>query len=75
MGKDGMAMTTMKCPHCGWTFTPVWPIDNEQVPEHYWITNNPHYMSAAALQCGATDENVKCPGTGHRAQTAKIRKD
>jgi hypothetical protein len=57
----------MKCPHCGWKYDPyLMPTSLDTaglVPMHNYVINSPIYMSAAALDSGAVEEEVKCPGS------------
>jgi len=57
------------CPHCGWQYDPDDHADlrlgvsaHELVPEHCYVVCSPIEMSAAALEAGAIEEEIRCPG-------------
>lgn len=51
----------MKCKFC---YKDVTVGEDKIVPRHFIITNNASQMSAAALECGADEEQIDCPGSG-----------
>lgn len=54
------------CPYCGWKFD----VRENLVPSHVLTVYHPSEMSAAALESGASEESIDCPGSGQYPRNA-----
>lgn len=61
-------MSLMKCPHCGIT-NKRWR-SCSLIPKHTFIVKAARDMKAAALESGASEEEIVCPGSGQYPRCA-----
>ena len=61
-------MSIMKCPHCGREYSAR--ACRPLIPTHRFVVKNPSQMSAAALEAGAVEEDIQCPGSGQGPRNA-----
>lgn len=61
-----------KCPHCGREYSSR--ACKPLIPDHDFIARAASQMSGAAMDSGAYEELVKCPGSGQTPRNAQSDK-
>jgi Rad3-related DNA helicase len=62
-------MAIMKCPYCGREYSQR--ACKPLIPAHSFVSNNPRVMTAAVLNSGASEEEIRCPGSGQVPRNAE----
>lgn len=62
-------MSVYMCPFCGRQYSAR--ACKPLIPTHVFVTSGLRHMSAAALESGAAEEEMECPGSGQTPRNAE----